>query len=83
MLQPVLKEGILTCANCDSHQFWVEFKEIVSHRLNTAEGKEGWGETELIESDGPDLILAVVCYECDNDIEITQEVVDYIRRLGG
>jgi len=83
MIQPKFEEDIMTCPVCEGQRFWIQFREVVSHKLNALDGADGWLETESLEGDGPDPILGIVCYDCDNDLEVTTEAEAFIRKIGG
>jgi len=79
MLKPTFKDGIPTCP-CGSQEFNIGFKEIMYHQLDASKGSEGWGISEPVEL-ARDPIEGIVCLGCDEDIEVTPEMEQFIRQV--
>ena len=82
MLKPIMKDGIPTCP-CGCQSFSVGCQELVYYELDMSQKGEGWGESEPVENVGKHPYVGMVCQECDEDVEVTPEVEQFLFSIGG
>ena len=83
MEKPIMKDGIPTCPACNSQEFVVTCKELVSYKLDASKKGEGWGDKESLENLHPNPYEGIICEGCDIDLEVTSEVQEFFFAIGG